>query len=127
METIKQIHTLAAPSSPLYSQAISVNGFLFLSGQIPIDPVSGKLVEGGIVEQAQQVFHNIEEILKAAGLDFSSLIRVEIYLKDIQDLPAVNALYTEKMTHTPKPVRHAMQVGALPFHSLIEITCTAAL
>ncbi len=120
-----EIKTIKAPSSPLYSQAIKANGFVFLSGQIPVDPTTGKLVEGGIEQQFQQVIENIKAILAAASLSLTDLVRVEIYLKDITDFPVMNKLYLEQMSHDPKPVRHAMQVGHLPMNALIEISSIA--
>ncbi len=122
MKKIKQIQVPKAPSSPLYSQAIAAGGFLFLSGQIGLDPASGKIVEGGVLEQMKRIFINIENILKGAGLDLTSLVRIEIYLKNIEDLAQVNTLYAEKIPHPLKPVRQAMQVGNLPFDALIEIS-----
>jgi 2-iminobutanoate/2-iminopropanoate deaminase len=121
----KEIKTSKVPSSPLYSLAIEANGFVFLSGQIARDPATGKLVDGGIEAQFHCVFDNIEAILEAASLTLKNLIRVEIYLKDMHDYDIVNKLYLERMTHQPKPVRHAMQMGALPFNGLIEVTCIA--
>ncbi len=122
MTTLTQIQVPNAPSSQLYSQGVLAGGFLYIAGQIGLDPATGKMVEGGLNEQMKRVFTNIEEILKGAGLDLSSLVRVEIYLKDIRDLPTVNTFYLEKMKHNPKPARQAMQVANLPFDALIEIS-----
>ena len=122
MSTHKQIQVPTAPSSALYSQGIVAGGFLFIAGQIALDPATNKIVEGGIIEQTKKAFHNLEEILKGAGLKLSDLVRVEIYLKDIRDFNMVNTIYLEKMHHSPKPVRQAMQVGHLPFDALIEIS-----
>lgn len=127
MANIKQFQIPSAPTSPLYSQALAAGGFLFISGQIPLDPSTGEIVQGGIIEQTKRAFLNVEEILKGAGLDFTALVRVEIYLMDIRDLKMVNTLYLEIMKHTPKPVRQAMQIGHLPLDSLIEISCIAIL
>lgn len=122
---ITQVKTSKAPTSPLYSQAIKANGFLFLSGQIAIDPSTGKMIEGTIEEQFARVFDNIEAILEAASSSLKHLVRVEIYLKDMADFAAVNKLYSERMSHEPKPVRHAMQVGNLPLNAKIEVTIIA--
>lgn len=119
------IKTSGAPSSPLYSQALIANGFLFVSGQVPIDPSTGKLVGGSLQEQFSRVFDNIEAILAEAKASLRHLIRVEIYLKDMSDFAEVNKLYLERMNTEPKPVRHAMQVAALPFDAKIEVTVTA--
>ena len=125
MANLKQFQSESAPKSQLYSQAIGAGNFLFIAGQLALDPKTNALVEGGIIEQTKQTFHNLQAVLKAAGLDFHDLVRVEIYLRDIRDLKMVNTLYLEIMKHSPKPVRHAMQVGHLPFDALIEVTCIA--
>ena len=78
-----------------YSQAISSNGFLFVSGQIPIDPKTNQVVEGGIIEQANQSFKNIGEILKAAGLDYSNVIKTTVFVKDLNDFSTVNEIYSK--------------------------------
>jgi 2-iminobutanoate/2-iminopropanoate deaminase len=121
----KEIQTKNAPHSPLYSQGIKANGLVFLSGQIPLDPKTGKLIEGSIEQQFHQVFDNIEAILAAASLSLEDLVRVEIYLADIGNLSLINQLYLERMTHHPKPVRQAMQIGHLPMNAKIEVSCIA--
>jgi len=127
MAAPKQIDVPNAPASAIYSHAIAAGGFLFIAGQIALDAKTGQLVEGGIIEQTKQTFHNFENVLKAAGLHLTSLVRVEVYLKDIRDLKVVNSLYAEFMHHTPKPVRQAMQVGHLPLDALIEVSGIALL
>ncbi len=122
---LQDIKTPDAPVSPLYSQAIRANGFVFLSGQVAIDPASKKMIEGGTAEQFQRIYDNIEAILKAASLTLQHIVRVEIYLKDIADYALVNKLYLERMTHHPKPARQALQVSHLPLDALIEISCIA--
>jgi len=119
------IRTTKAPSSQLYSQAIKANGFIFLSGQVAIDPTTGKLIEGSVEEEFQRVFDNIEAILEAAGAKLNHIVRVEIYLKEITDYSVINKLYLERMSFDPKPARHAMQVGGLPLNAKIEVTITA--
>jgi len=119
------IKTAKASTSQLYSQAIKANGFIFLSGQVAIDPATGKLIEGGVEEEFHRVFNNIETILEAADAKLNHIIRVEIYLKDIADYSVVNKLYLERINFDPKPVRHAMQVGSLPLNAKIEVTITA--
>lgn len=122
---LQEIKTPKAPSSKLYSQALRTNGFLFLAGQVGIDPITGKLVEGGITEQFHRVFANIEAILESASLSLHHLVRVDIFLKDFSDFVTVNALYHERISHPIKPVRQALQVAHLPFDALIEVTCIA--
>ena len=123
---VKKIQTDRAPGAiGPYSQAIDVNGLVFLSGQIPLDPSTGKLVEGGIVEQTTQVMRNIGEILEAGGMTYADVVRAEVYLADIADFAAVNEIYAQYFNAEPRPARHAVQVAGLPLNALIEITCTA--
>lgn len=122
----KQITTLKAPKAiGPYSQAIETEDFIFVSGQIPIDPETGKLVDSNIQEQTLQVLNNIEAILNAANLDFSHVVKVEIFVKNIQDFPIINTLYSQRMTQAIKPARQLVEVSKLPMDSLIEISCIA--
>lgn len=124
----KKIETPHAPKAVgPYSQAIAANGLLLVSGQLPIDPKRGKIVEGGIVEQTGQVLANIEAILKAAGLSWEAVVRMEIFLKDMNDFGQVNTLYAEKFPHDIKPARQTIQAARLPMDVLIEISCIADL
>ncbi len=88
---------VSTPTAPAaigpYSQAISAGGFLFVSGQIPIDPATGALVDGDIAAQTRRVFENLGEILKARGLSFDSVVRTTVYLADMNDFPVVNEVY----------------------------------
>lgn len=123
---MKKIETEKAPKAiGPYSQAIMAPPFLFLSGMLPIDPKVGKIVETTIEGQTHQALQNIEEILKAAGLTFENVVRTEVFLKDLADFQAMNAIYAQKFSHETKPARHAFQVGRLPLDALVEITCTA--
>ncbi|MFA5928751.1 MAG: Rid family detoxifying hydrolase [Candidatus Margulisiibacteriota bacterium] len=122
----KEIRTSDAPQAVgPYSQAVLNDNMLFLSGQIPIDPASGKLVDGGIEAQAAQVLRNLEALLKAAGMSFSNVIRSEVFMKDLNDFAAMNKLYAEKFSQEIKPVRQTIQVAKLPMDALIEISCIA--
>ncbi len=107
-----------------YSQAVKADNLLFVSGQIPIDPASGALVEG-IEAQSHQVFRNIKAILNEAGLDFDSVVKTTVFLKDMGDFQTVNGIYAQYFNGDVLPARCAMQVGALPKNSLIEIECIA--
>ncbi|MBQ4281999.1 MAG: RidA family protein [Spirochaetales bacterium] len=107
-----------------YSQAVRADNLLFVSGQIPIDPSSGALVEG-IEAQSHQVFRNIKAILNEAGLDFDSVVKTTVFLKDMGDFQTVNGIYAQYFNGDVLPARCAMQVGALPKNSLIEIECIA--
>ncbi|HEY2811682.1 MAG TPA: RidA family protein [Rhabdochlamydiaceae bacterium] len=124
--TLKKIETDHAPKAiGPYSQAVSFGQFLFVSGQIPIHPQSGKIIEHAIEGQTRQVLQNIEAILDAAGLTWENVIKTEIYVKDIGDFQTINAIYSEKFPHAIKPARQLMQVAKLPLDSLIEISCIA--
>ncbi len=108
-----------------YSQGIVANNFLYVSGQIPIDPVSGKLVDGGIEKQTPQVLENVEKILKAVNLSLSSVIKSEIFLINMGDFAIVNEFYAAKFDADVKPARQVVGVASLPLNSLIEMSCIA--
>jgi 2-iminobutanoate/2-iminopropanoate deaminase len=112
-----------APVGP-YSQAIRVDGFVFCSGQIGLDPASGKIVDGGVGAQARQVLDNLAAVLTSAGLTFESIVKTTIFLVDMKDFAAVNAVYGERMG-TPPPARSTIAVAALPLGALVEIEATA--
>lgn len=123
---IQKIDTAHAPKAiGPYSQAIKAGNFLFLSGMLPIDPKVSKIVETTIEGQTRQIFHNIEEVLKAAGLNLEHVVRMEVFLKDLADFQAMNGVYAQKFPQDAKPARHAFQVARLPLDALVEITCTA--
>ena len=107
-----------------YSQAVKADNLLFVSGQLPIDRASGVLVEG-IEAQSHQVLRNIKAILNEAGLDFDSVVKTTVFLKDMGDFQTVNGIYAQYFNGDVLPARCAMQVGALPKNSLIEIECIA--
>jgi 2-iminobutanoate/2-iminopropanoate deaminase len=124
--TLRKIETIHAPKAiGPYSQAVGFERLLFVSGQIPIDPKSGKIVERTIEGQTRQVLANIETILQADGLGFENVVKAEIYVKDIGDFQVVNLIYAEKFPHSIKPARQLMQVARLPMDSLLEISCIA--
>lgn len=123
---MKRIETSKAPQpSGAYSQAIKAGPFLFVSGQIPIDPKTGEMVERTIEAQTKQVLDNIQAILQEAGLGFEHVAKTEVFLKDMQDFPIMNNLYCERFSSDIKPARHTVQVAKLPLDVLIEISCTA--
>jgi 2-iminobutanoate/2-iminopropanoate deaminase len=124
--TLQKIETDQAPIAiGPYFQAVIFEGFIFVSGQIPIDPKSGKIIESTIQGQTRQVLENIEAILRAGNLSLENVVKTEIYLKDINDFQVVNSIYAEKFSYTTKPARQLMQVARLPLDSLIEISCIA--
>jgi 2-iminobutanoate/2-iminopropanoate deaminase len=126
MMTFRKIETKGAPQAiGPYSQAVVFQQFVFVSGQIPIEPKSGKIIDPSIEGQTRQVLDNIEAILKADGLGLEHVIKTEIYVKDIGDFQIVNAIYAERFSHAIKPARQLMQVSQLPLDSLIEISCIA--
>ena len=107
-----------------YSQAIEANGMLFISGQIPIDPAIGKVIEGGINEQTEQVMKNIGEILHAAGYDFRDVVKSTCLLSDMDNFAAMNAIYGKYYPEKP-PARAAYSVVKLPLGVLVEIETIA--
>lgn len=107
-----------------YSQAVRAAGLVFTSGQIPLDPATGALIQGGIREQARQSMENLGAVLKAAGTDFSRVVKATIYLADIQDFATVNEVYASFFPSEP-PARSAFQVAALPLGARVEIEMVA--
>lgn len=123
---MKAIHTDNAPAAiGPYSQAIEVNGFVFASGQIPIDPKTGNFVEGGIKEQTRQVIVNAGNILKAAGTDLSHVVKTTVYLDNMDDFAAMNEVYAQYFSR-PFPARSAVAVKKLPKGALVEVEVLAA-
>ncbi len=92
---------------------------------LPIVPSVGKIVDGTIRGQTRQVLENIEAILNEAGLTFANVVKMEVYLKNLDDFQSMNEIYIEKFPFEVKPARHAFEVARLPLGSLLEITCTA--
>lgn len=123
----KAIQTEDAPAAiGPYSQSIRAGNFLFLSGQIPIEPSTGKMVTLGIETQTRQVLQNIQAILMAAGVNTDAVVKTTIYLTDLNDFQAVNEIYTEYFDE-PYPARATVQVAALPRGALVEIDAIAFL
>ena len=122
---LKKITTDKAPSAiGPYSQGIIVNGFVYTAGQIPLDPVAGKIVEGGIVEQTNQVMQNLEEVLRAAGAGWADVVKTTVYLHDLSHFPTVNEVYG-KWLGDARPARSTVQVTALPRGAMVEIDAIA--
>jgi 2-iminobutanoate/2-iminopropanoate deaminase len=121
----KIINTATAPKAiGPYSQAVEANGMLFISGQIPIDPGTGKMIEGGISEQTEQVMKNIGAILKEAGYDFSDVLKSTCLLSDMDNFAAMNVVYGSYYAENP-PARAAYGVVKLPLGALVEIETIA--
>ncbi|MBX6396408.1 MAG: RidA family protein [Alicyclobacillaceae bacterium] len=123
----KQI--ISTPKAPAaigpYSQAVRVGSLLFTSGQIPLTP-EGELVQGDIRAQTKQVFANLKAILEAAGASFADVVKVTVFLADMNDFAAVNEVYEEVMG-PHKPARSTVQVARLPKDAGVEIECIAVL
>jgi 2-iminobutanoate/2-iminopropanoate deaminase len=118
---LKQISTDTAPSAiGPYSQGVVANGFLFTAGQIALDPVAGKIVEGGIVEQTERVMQNLQEVLKAAGVKWTDVVKTTVYLQDLSHFPTVNEIYGRWLGNA-RPARSTVQVSGLPRGALVEI------
>ena len=115
------IQTDSAPAAiGPYSQAVVSGGFLFTSGQLPIDPATGKIPEGTIEEKAHIVFKNIEAIAKEAGTNLDNAVKTTVYLADIGNFQAVNTVYAQYFNE-PYPARSAFQVAALPLGADLEV------
>ena len=120
---------VSAPDAPTaigpYSHAIRTGQLLFISGQVPIDPATGNLIDGDISAQTQRVMNNIDAVLKAGGLSFQHVVRTTIFLADISDFAAVNAVYGTFFSE-PYPARATVQVSRLPKDARVEIDAIAA-
>ena len=120
-------HTENAPKAVgPYSQAVSLDGWLFTSGQVGLDPATGKLVAGGFEPQARQVLANLRSILRHAGVDFDRVVKTTVFLADLGDFGKLNAIYGEAMGDH-RPARTTVQVAALPIGAAIEIDMVARL
>jgi 2-iminobutanoate/2-iminopropanoate deaminase len=120
-----RIETQTAPAAiGPYSQGIVAGGFLFTAGQIALDPQSGKIVDGGIVEQTTRVLENLREVLAKAGATWSDVVRSTVYLVDLAEFPTVNEIYGKHLG-SARPARSTVQVAALPRGGLIEIDLIA--
>ncbi|MFL5528287.1 MAG: RidA family protein [Gemmatimonadaceae bacterium] len=125
--TLMKISTDKAPSAiGPYSQGIVANGFLFTAGQIPLDPVAGKIIDGGIVEQTNRVMENLQAVLESAGASWKDVVKTTVYLQDLSHFPTVNEVYG-KWLGDARPARSTIQVSGLPRGALVEIDAVAAL
>jgi 2-iminobutanoate/2-iminopropanoate deaminase len=107
-----------------YSQAIKANGFIFLSGQTPLDPATQQLVTGGVAEQTERTLKNLEAVLKAAGSGLDKVVRCGVFLKDMNDFAAMNEMYGKFFKSNP-PARSTVQAARLPKDCLVEIDAIA--
>lgn len=119
------VNTPAAPQAiGPYSQAIRTDGLVFVSGQIPLDPATGELVVGDIAIQTRRVLQNVQAVLEGAGTSLAQVVKTTVFLADINDFAAMNAVYAEFFPHEP-PARSALQVGALPKGARVEVEVVA--
>jgi 2-iminobutanoate/2-iminopropanoate deaminase len=121
--TVINTDTAPAAIGP-YSQAIVAGGFVFCSGQVPFDPQSGQVVEGDIATQTRRVLDNLQAVLVAAGSSFEHVVKTTIFLQDMNDFQAVNAIYSEYFGAEP-PARSTVQVARLPRDVRVEIEAIA--
>lgn len=122
------IATTAAPAAiGPYSQAIRTGNFLYTSGQVALDPATGNLIPGGIAEQTTRALENLKAVLTAAGLDFTHVVKTTVFLKNMADFAAMNAIYATYLApeRCIPPARSTVQVAALPKDALVEIECIA--
>ena len=123
----QMIHTDSAPAAiGPYSQAIQIGDLLFVSGQVPIDPSTGAVVEGDVKAQAQQSLNNLKAILNAAGTNMGAVVKTTVFLADMNDFTAMNEVYAQ-FFQEPFPARSAVQVGRLPKDAKVEIEAIAQL
>ncbi len=123
-QTVQTEHAPAAIGP--YSQAVVSGGFLFCSGQIPLDPATGKMVGGRIEEQTERVLQNLAAVLESGGGSLRSVVKTTVYLVDLSDFPAMNAVYGRFFPENP-PARATVQVAKLPAGALVEIDAVASI
>lgn len=121
----QSIHTKEAPAAiGPYSQAIKANGLVFCSGQTPMDPASGRVVDGGVAAQTERVLNNLSAVLQAAGTGLDKVVKTSVFLKDMNDFAAMNEVYGRYFKGEP-PARSTIQAARLPKDALVEIDVIA--
>jgi len=123
MKEIILTQNAPAPVGP-YSQAVKVDGWVFASGQIPIDPQTGRMIEGGVAEQTRRVLQNLREVLAAAGVSVNDVVKTTVYMTDLGQFAEMNTVYAEFFGDAA-PARATVEVAKLPKNSLVEIECIA--
>ena len=125
------LHQIVTSNAPVaigpYSQAVIAGDYLFVSGQVPIDPATGRLVRGGIHEQTLRVIDNLEAILASSGGSLTDVVKTDVFLCDMATFQEMNKVYAEKFNHAIKPARQVVEVCKLPMNASIEISCIAYL
>ena len=109
-----------------YNQGIVSNGFIFTSGQVAIDPVTGKLIKSSFKDRVEQVFTNLENILKASGSDLSNVVKITVFLTDINRYTEVNEVFNSRLDEASAPARSLVEVSGLPAGTDVEIECIAS-
>lgn len=121
---------ISTPRAPAaigpYSQAVQSGNHVFLSGQTGVDPATGKLVPGGVAEQAAQALNNIDAVLQACGASFKNVVKTTVFLVDMNDFAALNKVYSERFPENP-PARSCVAVAQLPIGAQVEIECIVIL
>lgn len=125
MAELKRVETADAPAAiGPYSQAIIANGFVYTAGQIPLDPATGNLIEGDVAQQTRRVMQSLQAILQSAGASLQSVVKTTVFLQDMNDFAAMNAVYTEAFGDH-KPARSTVQAARLPRDVKVEIEAIA--
>ena len=123
----KSINTQSAPRAlGPYSQAIITNGLIFTSGQIPLNPMTGNIVEGDFKQRVMQVLKNINAVLEAGGTEFSSILKMTVFLTDLSRFSIVNEVFSDQFKGIEPPARSVVEVTGLPMNADIEIKCIAS-
>ena len=126
MPTARSVTTDQAPAAiGPYSQAVIAGDFVFVSGQIPLDPATGEIVGDSIRPQAERVFDNLAAVLAAAGSSLNRAVKAEVFLKDINDFAVLNEVFAERFVGDSLPARQAIEASRLPKDALVEISCIA--
>ena len=123
--TLKTVHTDHAPAAiGPYSQAVIANGFVFTAGQIALDPATGQVIDGDVVEQAERALANLGAVLEQAGASWSSVVKTTVFLADMADFPKVNEVYARAFGDA-RPARSTVAVAGLPRNVRVEIEAVA--
>ena len=126
---MKQI--VKAPNAPLpvgpYNQAVKTQSLVYTAGQIPIDPKTNEMIAGGVTEQAEQVIHNIKAVLEEAGSSLEKVLKATVFLKDMNDFPLMNEVYSQYFKPEFAPARSTIQVARLPKDAMVEIEVIASI
>jgi 2-iminobutanoate/2-iminopropanoate deaminase len=126
MAKIQNVESRQAPRAVgPYSQGTTVGDFVFVSGQLPLDPATGEMVERNIQTQTAQALTNIEAVLRAANLTLGQVVRCEVFLKDLADFKGMNEIYGARFTQDVKPARQVIEAARLPLDAMVEISCIA--